>query len=63
MTLDEFTRSVDAKSLPRVLQMQSGYYFQGKTEDIILAPTLLTGLAFWNNKLCRVKLRLTAHSV
>lgn len=35
MTLEKFTRSLDAKSLPRVLQIQSGYYFQGKTEDII----------------------------
>nr|XP_046154215.1 protein THEMIS-like isoform X2 [Oncorhynchus gorbuscha] len=40
MTLDEFTRSVDAKSLPRVLQMQSGYYFQvGK--NVVFIPSTL----------------------
>ncbi|XP_041716666.2 protein THEMIS [Coregonus clupeaformis] len=34
MTLDKFTRSLDAKSLPRVLQIQSGYYFQGSVYEL-----------------------------
>ncbi|KAG7461019.1 hypothetical protein MATL_G00205140 [Megalops atlanticus] len=34
MTLDEFTRSVDTRSLPRVLQIQSGIYFQGSVYEM-----------------------------
>uniref|UniRef100_A0A8C7LZA8 Thymocyte selection associated n=1 Tax=Oncorhynchus kisutch TaxID=8019 RepID=A0A8C7LZA8_ONCKI len=34
MTLEKFTRSLDAKSLPRVLQIQSGYYFQGSVYEL-----------------------------
>ncbi|KAI1897460.1 hypothetical protein AGOR_G00083510 [Albula goreensis] len=34
MTLDEFTRSVDPRSLPRVLQIQSGIYFQGSVYEM-----------------------------
>ncbi|XP_061099892.1 protein THEMIS isoform X2 [Conger conger] len=34
MTLDEFTRSVDPMSLPRVLQIQSGIYFQGSVYEM-----------------------------
>ncbi|XP_071226006.1 protein THEMIS-like [Salvelinus alpinus] len=34
MTLEKFTRSLDATSLPRVLQIQSGYYFQGSVYEL-----------------------------
>ncbi|XP_030638765.1 protein THEMIS [Chanos chanos] len=34
MTLDEFTRSVDCNSLPRVLQIQSGVYSQGSVYEM-----------------------------
>ncbi|XP_064196109.1 protein THEMIS [Anguilla rostrata] len=34
MTLDEFTRSVDPRSLPRILQIQSGIYFQGSVYEM-----------------------------
>ncbi|KAL0967366.1 hypothetical protein UPYG_G00251330 [Umbra pygmaea] len=34
MTLDKFTCSLDVKSLPRVVQIQSGYYFQGSVYDL-----------------------------
>ncbi|KAJ8008982.1 hypothetical protein DPEC_G00084080 [Dallia pectoralis] len=34
MTLDKFTCSLDIKTLPRVVQIQSGYYFQGSVYDL-----------------------------
>uniref|UniRef100_A0A6Q2WYI4 CABIT domain-containing protein n=1 Tax=Esox lucius TaxID=8010 RepID=A0A6Q2WYI4_ESOLU len=34
MSLDKFTCSLDAKTLPRVVQIQSGYYFQGSVYDL-----------------------------
>ncbi|KAJ8385917.1 hypothetical protein AAFF_G00178790 [Aldrovandia affinis] len=34
MTLDEFTRSVDPRSLPRILLIQSGIYFQGSVYEM-----------------------------
>ncbi|XP_076128395.1 protein THEMIS [Alosa pseudoharengus] len=34
MTLDEFTRSVDPRCLPRILQIQSGIYVQGSVYEM-----------------------------
>ncbi|XP_028808882.1 protein THEMIS isoform X2 [Denticeps clupeoides] len=34
MTLNEFTRSMDPRSLPRVLQIQSGIYVQGSVYEL-----------------------------
>ncbi|XP_018597989.1 protein THEMIS isoform X2 [Scleropages formosus] len=34
MTLDEFTRTINPLSLPRVLQIQSGVYFQGSVYEM-----------------------------
>ncbi|XP_053370517.1 protein THEMIS [Clarias gariepinus] len=34
MTLTEFTRSLDPETLPRILQIQSGIYFQGSVYEL-----------------------------
>ncbi|XP_006626524.2 protein THEMIS [Lepisosteus oculatus] len=34
LTLEEFTRSLDPKTLPRVIQIQSGIYFQGSVYEM-----------------------------
>ncbi|KAJ8355969.1 hypothetical protein SKAU_G00187630 [Synaphobranchus kaupii] len=34
MTLDEFTRSIEPRTLPRILQIQSGIYFQGSVYEM-----------------------------
>ncbi|XP_066555373.1 protein THEMIS [Amia ocellicauda] len=34
LTLEEFTQSLDPKSLPRVIQIQSGIYFQGSVYEM-----------------------------
>ncbi|KAI5607488.1 protein THEMIS, partial [Silurus asotus] len=34
MTLSEFTRSLDPETLPRILQIQSGIYFQGSVYEL-----------------------------
>lgn len=48
MTLNEFTRSVDPGSLPRILQIQSGIYVQGRpmTNRTHLEKCMLMGLRY-----------------
>lgn len=53
MTLTEFTRSLDLETLPRILQIQSGIYFQGTKQADKFK------LKMWNLKYIDLNMLLT----